>query len=71
MFCSRCGADDDNNVIKKEIKEEYGDIITITYYGKCSKCGEYLGLKEIFRYKDYEYLDREKVKKVLDKFNAK
>lgn len=67
MFCRRCGVDDDKNVIKREI-EENGNILTITYYGRCSECGEYLGVKEIFRYEDYDYLNREEVKKVLGDF---
>lgn len=69
MFCGRCGVSDDMNVIKTNIEQD-GDVITITSYGKCSECGEYLGLKEIFRYEDYEYLDREEVKKVLEGIKA-
>ena len=38
MFCGRCGVDDDKNVIRREI-EENGNILTITYYGRCSECG--------------------------------
>lgn len=64
MFCRGCGVDDDKNIIKREIEED-GDTITITYYGKCSECGEYLGIEEIFRYDYCDYLDKEKVKKVL------
>lgn len=38
MFCGRCGVDDDKNIIKRK-NEQDGDVITITYYGKCSECG--------------------------------
>lgn len=64
MFCGRCGVDDDKNVIKKKIVQD-GNTIIIYYYGLCTECGEYLGLKEIFKYEDYEYINSEEVKKVL------
>ena len=49
MFCGRCGVDDDKNVVKKKFVQD-GNTIIIYYYGLCTECGEYLGLKEIFKY---------------------
>lgn len=63
MFCRKCGFYNDYTI--REIDED-GNIISIYYYGKCEKCGKLLGVKEIFRLKECEYLNEEEIKKVLN-----
>jgi hypothetical protein len=41
--------------------------VVISYYGVCEKCGEPLGIKEFFAQTSWDYIDKEKVQKVLDK----
>lgn len=66
MYCGKCG-NDNNKVITQEVQQD-GNIVTISYFGVCEKCGELLGIKEFFKQTDWDYIDKEKVKKTLDKF---
>lgn len=46
MYCGRCGATD-NGVTAQEVEQD-GNTVTISYFGKCKRCGEPLGIKEFF-----------------------
>ena len=69
MYCGRCGADDDNNVITRNIEED-GNTLYISYYGVCCQCGELLGFKEIFHLTDWDYISSDEIKKVLTNFKG-
>lgn len=69
MYCGRCGATN-NGFITREI-EENGSELTISYFGVCKECGELLGIKEIFKQTDWDYIDLEVIKKTLKNFNGK
>lgn len=66
MYCGKCG-NDDNRVITQEVEQD-GQTVTISYYGVCQNCGEPLGIKETFEQTSWDYIDKENVKKALDKF---
>lgn len=67
MFCGRCG----NCGIRSIVEEtsQKGDYIILSYYGKCDRCGELLGVSELFKLVKTETLSREEAKKALDKAN--
>ena len=65
MYCGKCG-NDNNKIITQDIEQD-GDVITVSYYGICEKCGELLGIKEFFKQTDWDYIEPTKIKKVLDK----
>ena len=65
MYCGKCG-NDDNKVITLDVEQD-GQTVVISYFGICEKCGELLGVKEIFEQTNWDYIDKETVKKVLDK----
>ena len=65
MYCGKCG-NDDNKVITKEVEQD-GNTVVISYYGVCEKCGELLGVREFFEQTDWEHINKEIVKKALDK----
>lgn len=69
MYCGRCGTNDDNNVITRNIEED-GDTLYISYYGVCRQCGEPLGFKEIFHLTDWDYISSDEIKKVLTNFKG-
>lgn len=65
MFCGRCGNDDERNYIKSGVVTYVDD----TYYyiiGKCTRCGELLGTKEVYTYDHSETMSREEVRKLLN-----
>lgn len=49
--CGRCGCSTDIN--GKRSVEEDGDIITITYIGKCPQCGDYADVIELYKLCDW------------------
>lgn len=55
MYCGRCGATD-NGVTIQEVGQD-GNTVTISYFGKCKRCGEPLGIKEFFVQTDWDYID--------------
>jgi transcriptional regulator NrdR family protein len=65
MYCGKCG-NDNNKVITQEVEQD-GNTVVISYYGVCEKCGEPLGIKEFFKQTAWDYIDKENVKKALDK----
>ena len=65
MYCGKCG-NDNNKVVTQEVEQD-GNIVVISYFGICENCGELLGFKEFFKQTDWDYIDKEIVKKVLDK----
>ena len=65
MYCGKCGKED-NKVITSKTEQD-GNVVTISYFGICQNCGELLGIKEIFKQTDWEYINKEDVKKELDK----
>lgn len=69
MYCGKCGADN-NKIITQNIEQD-GDTITISYFGVCENCGEPLGIKEFFRFTDWDYVDPKIVKETLLNFNGK
>lgn len=50
--CGRCGHSADIN--GKRSVEEDGDIITITYIGKCPKCGDYADVIELYQLREWD-----------------
>ena len=66
MYCGKCG-NDDNTIITQEIEQD-GNVVVISSFAICEKCGELLGIKDIFTQTDWDYIDEEKVKKTLDKY---
>lgn len=64
MYCGRCGADDDNNILIQKTEQD-GNSIIISYYGRCKECGELLGFKEFYKMTDYDYINEEEIKKVF------
>lgn len=64
MFCGRCGNDDDKNFIKQGFVENDTEMY---YYriGKCTRCGELLGTKDIYTFDHCEVMAREEVRKLL------
>lgn len=69
MYCGRCGADDNDNILIQKTEQD-GDSITISYYGRCKECGELLGFKEFYKMTDYDYIGEEEIKKVLCELKA-
>ena len=68
IICGRCESDEEHPIIAQEIEED-GDVIYRHSYAICSNCGELLGETEIFQLDYVHTLEREKVKKALDKLN--
>ena len=69
MYCGCCGTDD-NKIITQNIDQD-GNTITISYFGVCENCGEPLGIKEVFHFADWDYIDPKIVKETLLNFNGK
>lgn len=68
IICGRCESGEEHPIIVQEIEED-GDTIYRHSCAICKNCGELLGETEVF-HRDYIYtMDREKVKKTLDKLN--
>ena len=65
MYCDKCGKD--NNKIITSKTEQKDNFIIISHFGVCQNCGELLGTKEIFKQTDWDYIDKETIKKELDK----
>jgi len=70
MYCGICGVEDNNNVIKRVIEED-GHKIYVSYYGRCSECGELLGEKETYLLRDTDYIPRKEVKEIVEKEEEK
>ena len=68
MFCGRCGADDEKTFVKSGFVETVDEVY---YYrvGKCTQCGELLGVKEVYTFDHCEEMSRENVKKLLTNEN--
>lgn len=63
MFCGRCGNDDRRNYVESGVVANADE----TYYysiGKCTRCGELLGTKEIYTYDHCETMSKEEIKKL-------
>ena len=69
MYCGKCG-NPDNKVITQNVEQD-GDIVVISYFGVCERCGELLGFKEYFEATGWDYIDPKIVKDVLSNFNKK
>jgi ribosomal protein S27AE len=65
MYCGKCGATDNKTIVSNT--EQDGNIVTISHFGICQRCGELLGIKEIFKFEDWDYIDIETIKKELNK----
>lgn len=65
MYCGKCG-NTDNKVITSKTEQD-GNVVVISHFGVCQNCGELLGIKEIFKQTDWDYIDTETIKKELDK----
>ena len=69
MYCGKCG-NTDNKVITQNIEQD-GNTITVSYFGICEHCGELLGIKEYFEFKEWDYIDSKIVKDTLLNFKGK
>lgn len=69
MYCNKC--DTDNNKVITQNIEQNGDTITISYFGICEQCGEPLGIKEFFKFCDWDYIDPKITKDTVLNFNTK
>lgn len=68
MECPCCGK---NSQILYSETEQDGNIIIVSYYGKCPNCGTAFGTKECFHRTDWEWIGENEAKKVLDKISRK
>lgn len=60
-YCGRCG--DSGRIDGKRFADEKGDIIKVSYYGICPKCGDYIGMTDIYKFNGWEYLSKEDLQK--------
>jgi transcriptional regulator NrdR family protein len=66
MDCPCC--DGQAQILHSETEQD-GDIIIVSYYGKCSRCNTTFGTKEWYRRTDWDWIGENEAKKVLDKLN--
>lgn len=64
MECPCC--DEDSQILHSETEQD-GDIITVSYYAKCPKCGTTFGEKAWYHRTDWDWIGEDEAKKVLDK----
>ena len=64
MECGCCGTD--TQILYSETEQD-GNIIIVSYYGKCELCGTVFGTREWYRCCDWDWIDTNKAKEVLDK----
>ena len=64
MDCPCC--DEQTQILHSETEQD-GDIITVSYYGKCSRCKTAFGTKAWYHRTDWDWIGENEAKKVLDK----
>ena len=64
MYCGRCGATD-NGVITQKLEQD-GNTITVSCFSMCKRCGEPLGIKELFTLTDWDYIDPRVIRQTLE-----
>lgn len=64
MECPCC--DNESQILYTETTQD-GNIIIVTYYSRCSRCGTMFGTREWYRQTDWEWIGENEAKKVLDR----